>query len=170
MLSTIRRPLVVMTPKSLLRHRLAVSKLDDFIAGGFKPVLPELDKLDRDKVKRIVFCTGKIYFDLLEQRRKDERQDVAIIRMELLYPFPKKELQREIRRYPQAEQFIWCQEEPKNQGAWYTSQHHVRALLDRHHYLEYAGRPASAAPAVGNPVLHVRQLRALIKDALGKSS
>ncbi len=169
MLLPSRRPLVVMTPKSLLRHRLAISSLDDLTAGTFQTVIPEIDGLDDQQVKRVVFSSGRVYYDLLDKRRKDSRQDVAIIRMEQLYPFPKDELQRELARYPHADQFIWCQEEPKNQGAWYTSQHNVRALLGKGRYLGYAGRELSAAPAAGSAALHVQQLHALVDDALGIS-
>ena len=164
-----RRPLVIMTPKSLLRHRLAISSLDDLTAGTFQTVIPEIDRLDDHQVRRVVFCSGRIYYDLLDKRRKDNRQDVAIIRMEQLYPFPKDELQQELARYPLADQFIWCQEEPRNQGAWYTSQHNVRALLGKGRYLEYTGRESSASPAAGSAALHVQQLHTLVDDALGIS-
>lgn len=166
MLLACRKPLIVMTPKSLLRHRLAVSTLEDLSEGAFKTVIPELDELDGRQVKRVVLCSGKVYYDLLQKRRQDERRDVAIIRMEQVYPFPKDALKKELGRYPNAGDIIWCQEEPKNQGAWYSSQHHVRALLGPRHSLKYAGRSASAAPAVGYVSLHVKQLRALVEEAL----
>ncbi len=167
MLQSCRKPLIIMTPKSLLRHRLAMNTLDDLSEGRFQRVIPEVDSLDERNVKRVVLCSGKVYYELLEKRRNTERQDVAIIRMEQLYPFPKEELQKELERYAVAEYYIWCQEEPKNQGAWYNSQHHVRAILKNGSYLEYVGRPMSAAPAVGYPTLHHQQLRALVEEALG---
>jgi len=167
MLSTCRKPLIVITPKSLLRHKLAVSDMSELTAGGFQPVMSEIDAIDEHKVTRIVLCHGRIYYDLLEQRRKLELNHIAIIRMEQLYPFPVALMKKELQRYKNAETFIWCQEEPKNQGSWFTSQHHVRAILDDRFYLEYAGRPFSAAPAVGYPGLHKAQLNELIGDALG---
>ena len=167
MLRPCRKPLVVMTPKSLLRHPVAISPLDDLSDGGFRTVIPELDPLNDEEIKRVIMCSGKVYYDLLEQRRKEERTDTAIIRIEQLYPFPQEALRDQLDRYMKATDFIWCQEEPKNQGAWYTSQHHMRALLDQNSYLEYAGRPMSAAPAVGYHALHVAQLRALVREALG---
>ena len=167
MLCATRKPLIAFMPKSLLRHRLAVSQLEELSRGRFHPLIPEIDELDNDEVTRVVLCSGKVYYDLLEKRRKDERKDVAIIRMEQLYPFPDDHLKKQIRRYPNVINYIWCQEEPKNQGAWFTSQHHVRALLPDYAYLYYAGRPMSAAPAVGYTALHVQQQKALIEEALG---
>ena len=167
MMLSCRKPLIVMSPKSLLRHKLAASHLDELTTGTFRPIIPEIDDLDPKKVKRIVMCSGKIYYDLLEKRREDQRKDVAIIRMEQLYPFPATLMKKELQRYSNATEFYWCQEEPKNQGAWFTSQHHVRGLLAKEHYLEYAGRPFSAAPAVGYMALHKEQLRQLIEQALG---
>ncbi|GMQ92376.1 MAG: 2-oxoglutarate dehydrogenase E1 component [Gammaproteobacteria bacterium] len=166
MLRNVRKPLVVMTPKSLLRHRLAVSSLEDLTQGGFQAVIPEADDLDPQKVKRVVMCSGRVYYDLLEKRRKEERSDVVLIRIEQLYPFPRESLKMILDSYPQADSFVWCQEEPKNQGAWYTSQHNVRALLKESAYLEYAGRPASAAPAAGYAPLHIKQLHYLLDEAL----
>jgi 2-oxoglutarate dehydrogenase E1 component len=173
MLRACRKPLIVMTPKSLLRHRLATSTLEDLARGQYQTILPEIDPLDPVQVQRVVLCSGRVYYDLLEQRRKDQRQDVAILRMEQLYPFPKDLLKEELQRYPNVQKYVWCQEEPKNQGAWYTSQHHVRKILDSlgwQHGLDYAGRPLSAAPAVGYPALHNQQLRDLVSDALGMVS
>ena len=160
-----RAPLVVMTPKSLLRHKHAVSSLEDLSNGCFMPVLPEVEPLDDSKVNRVILCSGKIYFDLVDKRRDDSRDDVAIVRIEQLYPFPEVLLRVELERYTNAEDVYWCQEEPMNQGAWYSSQHHIRGILDSHQYLEYAGRPASASPAVGSSGLHAKQHRQLIEDA-----
>ncbi|MDH5229391.1 MAG: 2-oxoglutarate dehydrogenase E1 component [Gammaproteobacteria bacterium] len=167
MLMACRKPLIVMTPKSLLRHKLASCDLESLTRGQFQEIIPEIDELDDERIKRVVMCSGKIYYDLLEKRRERERNDVAIIRMEQLYPFPDKAMAKQLNRYINAKEFIWCQEEPKNQGSWFTSQHHVRALLGKQHYLEYAGRPFSAAPAVGNMAKHVQQLTQLIEKALG---
>ena len=168
MLLNCRKPLIVMTPKSLLRHKLAASPLEDLGTGEFRRVIGEIDELDETRVRRVVMCSGRVYYDLLERRRRDKRHDVAIIRMEQLYPFPSEEMAREFDRYPNATDFIWCQEEPKNQGSWFTSQHHVRAILGKRAYLEYAGRPFSAAPAVGYMDLHKKQQEALVSEALGE--
>lgn len=165
-----RKPLVVMTPKSLLRHRLATSALEDLTGGGFRVVIPELDDLEDGKVKRVILCSGKVYYDLLEARRKNERRDVAIIRIEQLYPFPETILRKELQRYKNAAIFVWCQEEPKNQGAWYQSQHHIRAVVPSAGEIQYAGRPMSASPAIGNYTLHVQQLHAFVSEALGPAT
>jgi 2-oxoglutarate dehydrogenase E1 component len=161
-----RKPLVVMTPKSLLRHRLAVSSLEDLTEGEFQPVIPEVDALDAQQVTRIVLCSGKVYYDLLERRREEELEDVAIIRVERLYPFPEARLRKLVESYPHAREYVWCQEEPKNQGAWFSSQHHLRASLPDPDALQYAGRQFSAAPAAGYAWLHLQQQHALVAQAL----
>ncbi|MBL4909275.1 MAG: 2-oxoglutarate dehydrogenase E1 component [Alteromonadaceae bacterium] len=161
-----RRPLIVMSPKSLLRHPLAVSSLDELATGEFKNVIGEIDEINPSDVKRVVFCSGKVYYELLEQRRKSEQTDVAIVRVEQLYPFPEKEMAQVLKDYQHVEQFVWCQEEPQNQGAWYCSQHHFRNAIPQGTYLMYAGRSASAAPAVGYMSVHVKEQQALIHDAL----
>ncbi|MCQ1056568.1 2-oxoglutarate dehydrogenase E1 component [Photobacterium sp. DNB23_23_1] len=161
-----RRPLVVMSPKSLLRHPLCTSTLDDLANGSFQPAIGEVDDLDPKQVKRVVFCSGKVYFDLLEQRRKNEQTDVAIVRIEQIYPFPKEDVEAALSDYQHVTDFIWCQEEPQNQGAWYSSQHNFRSALPAGAQLEYAGRPASASPAVGYMSVHLKQQKALIEDAL----
>ncbi len=169
MMMRCRKPLIVMTPKSLLRHRRAVNSLEELCDGSFQTVIPETEALEDDKVKRIVLCSGKVYYDLFDKRQVDERHDVALIRIEQLYPFPREALKVELERYPNAEKFIWCQEEPMNQGAWFSSQHHMRTSLAKDFYLEYAGRPISAAPAVGYIPLHIKQLQDLLEKALGKN-
>ncbi|OKY27198.1 2-oxoglutarate dehydrogenase E1 component [Thalassotalea sp. PP2-459] len=162
-----RRPLIVMSPKSLLRHSLAVSSLDDLATGVFQNVIGEIDEdIIAKDVDRVVFCSGKVYYELLEQRRKNEQTNVAIIRIEQLYPFPEKELAVELEQYQHVKQFVWCQEEPQNQGAWYCSQHHFRQAIPDGTYLTYAGRKASAAPAVGYMSVHVKEQQALVNDAL----
>jgi 2-oxoglutarate dehydrogenase E1 component len=165
-----RKPLVVMTPKSLLRHRLAVSSLEDLCMGEFQPVIAEQDALDTDRVTRVVMCSGKVYYDLLEKRRKESIEHIAIIRIERLYPFPKAQLRGLLATYPRAREFIWCQEEPKNQGAWFSSQHHLRAALPDPQLLRYAGRRFSAAPAPGYGWLHLQQQHALVDEALDLAS
>jgi len=166
-LGVLRKPLVVMTPKSLLRHQLAASTLEDISEGEFRLVISETEDIDPAQVKRIIFCSGKVYYDLIDRRRKEELTDVAIVRVEQLYPFPERDVAEQVTRYANATKFIWCQEEPKNQGAWYSSQHHLRNAVGNRGYLEYAGRPMSAAPAVGYLSLHVQQLNHLLEEALG---
>jgi 2-oxoglutarate dehydrogenase E1 component len=161
-----RRPLIVMSPKSLLRHPLAVSSLEDLSSGVFHNVIDEIDDLDPKQVKRVVMCSGKVYYDLLEQRRKNEQNDVAIVRIEQLYPFPQAEFQAEMEKYAHVTDWVWCQEEPQNQGAWYCSQHHFWQSIPQGAKLTYAGREASASPAVGYLSVHNQQQKALVENAL----
>lgn len=161
-----RRPLVVMSPKSLLRHPLAVSSLEELANGAFQPAIGEIDALDAKSVKRVVLCSGKVYYDLLDKRRKNEQTDVAIVRIEQLYPFPHKAVQDVLKQYSHVHDFVWCQEEPLNQGAWYCSQHHFREIVPFGASLRYAGRPASASPAVGYMSVHQQQQQDLVNDAL----
>ncbi|TCN78093.1 2-oxoglutarate dehydrogenase E1 component [Shewanella fodinae] len=161
-----RRPLVVMSPKSLLRHPLAVSSLEELAAGTFQNVIAEIDSLEPKKVNRVVFCSGKVYYELLERRRKENIDNIAIIRIEQLYPFPHEELAKILAEFQHVTDFVWCQEEPQNQGAWYCSQHHFWAAIPKGAQLSYAGREASAAPACGYPELHVHQQESLIISAL----
>ena len=167
MLRRYRKPLVVMSPKSLLRHKLAVNALEDLTEGSFQPVIDEIDAIDPKQVKRVVMCSGKVYFDLLERRREQELDHVAILRLEQLYPFPEDILRGVLEKYSGAECYVWCQEEPLNQGAWYSTQHHIRATLGHDHYLYHITRPDSASPAAGYYGLHVQQQRALVDQALG---
>jgi len=160
-----RKPLVVMTPKSLLRHKLSVSALDDLTKGFFRNVIDEIDDLDPGGVRRVVFCSGKVYFDLLETRRSTEARDVAIVRVEQLYPFPADEYAEVLKRYPDAKDVVWCQEEPQNQGAWFQIRHRLQEPLGRRE-LMYCGRGPSAAPATGIPLLHNQQQQGLVAAAL----
>ncbi|MGD1984664.1 MAG: 2-oxoglutarate dehydrogenase E1 component [Chromatiaceae bacterium] len=161
-----RRPLIVMTPKSLLRHPLSKSELDALVNGGLAPVQPEIDRLPADQVRRVVLCSGKVYFDLLAERRQREIRDIAILRIEQLYPFPRRRLSRLLADYAQADELVWCQEEPRNQGAWYQIQHHLRVLTRSDQSLGYAGRAPSASPACGSADLHRQQQLALVDTAL----
>ncbi|MDU9389358.1 2-oxoglutarate dehydrogenase E1 component [Pseudomonas sp. zfem002] len=164
----LRKPLIVLTPKSLLRHKLAISTLEDLAEGSFQTVIPEIDSLDPKKVTRLVLCSGKVYYDLLEKRRAEGREDIAIVRIEQLYPFPEDDLVEILAPYTELKNVVWCQEEPMNQGAWYSSQHHMRRILGRHNkalVLEYAGRDASAAPACGYASMHAEQQEKLLQDA-----
>ena len=164
----LRKPLVVLTPKSLLRHKLAVSTLEDLAEGSFQTVIPEVDSIDPAKVERLVLCSGKVYYDLLEKRRAEAREDIVIVRIEQLYPFPEDDLVEILAPYTNLKHAVWCQEEPMNQGAWYSSQHHMRRILNRLDsslVLEYAGREASAAPACGYASMHAEQQERLLQAA-----
>ena len=161
-----RKPLIIMSPKSLLRHKLAVSTLEDLTKGSFQPVIGEQDVIKPNLVTRFILCTGKVYYDLLDARRKDNLKHIAIARLEQIYPFPDKLLKAELAKYPQLKDFIWCQEEPKNQGAWYQSKHHFSDNVPKQINITYAGRDASAAPAVGNFHVHIEQQKAVVQSAL----
>jgi 2-oxoglutarate dehydrogenase E1 component len=169
MIRPARKPLIALTPKSLLRHKLAISTLEDLAEGSFHNVLPEADAIDPAGVDRLVLCSGKVYYDLLQARREAGAENIAIVRLEQLYPFPERELEAVMRPYENLKEVVWCQEEPMNQGAWYSSQHHMRRVILRHDeaiYLAYAGRDAFAATAAGHLQLHnVRQQR-VVEDAL----
>ena len=167
MLRDFRKPLITLSPKSLLRHKLAVNSLEDLTQDGFQTVIGEIDELDPAQVNRLVFCSGKVYYDLLEARRQQGLNHVAIVRIEQLYPFPWTRYSEEVARYSHAKQLIWCQEEPLNQGAWYQIQHKLRHSLGPDRDIRYAGRPSSASPAVGYYGQHIQQQQALVADALG---
>ncbi len=165
MLRDYRKPLIIMSPKSLLRHKLAVSMLAELTEGHFQTVIPEIDSLEQ-AVTRVILCSGKVYYDLLEQRRAQKRQEVALIRIEQLYPFPHEALREQLSQYSKVQDIIWCQEEPKNQGPWYCTQHRLLACLGAGQRLRYVGRAASAAPAVGSPLVHAQEQKTLIQEAL----
>ncbi len=162
---TTRKPLVVMSPKSLLRHKLAVSTLDELANGEFQHLIGDANA-DAKKVKRVVLCSGKVYYDLLEDQTKRGQDDVAIIRVEQLYPFPRALLAAELKKYGKATDVVWTQEEPQNQGAWYQIRHHLQFCLADGQNLHYAGRARSASPAAGHMADHVREQQQLVADAL----
>jgi 2-oxoglutarate dehydrogenase E1 component len=167
MVRDLRKPLVVMTPKSMLRNKLSTSSLDELSDGGFQTVIPDSTARDPKKVKRMVLCAGKVYYDLLEEAHKRGVHDVALVRVEQLYPFPRPQVYAEIKRFPAIKNLIWCQEEPMNQGAWYQIQHHLRFCIgDGKQRLHYAGRPRSPAPACGHYNTHVAEHGALLAQAL----
>jgi 2-oxoglutarate dehydrogenase E1 component len=168
MVRPFRKPLIVMTPKSLLRKREAVSSLKDLSKGSFQTVLGEIDGLEPKQVTRIVACSGKVYYDLLVARRERRLDNVAIIRVEQLYPFPHKQFAAEMKRYPNALEVVWCQEEPQNQGAWYQTQHYFEENMRPDQRLFYAGRPSAAAPAGGYLSRHNQRQKALVEQAFGK--
>jgi len=161
-----RTPLIVMTPKSLLRHPLAVSNVSQFTEGEFKPVIDEYDDLDKEAITRMVFCSGKVYYELLERRRKEDLKHIALIRIEQLYPFPEAILCSLLEQYPNVENFIWCQEEPLNQGAWLSIQPWLRLALGGFARLEVVSRPAMAAPAEGSHKVFVVSQEKVIREAL----
>ncbi len=167
MLRPYRKPLIVMTPKSLLRHRSSVSSLEDLAKGRFHNVIPEVEDIAEDKAKRVVVCSGKVYYDLVEARRNAGADDIAILRVEQLYPFPQDEYAHQLSRYPKATDIVWCQDEPENQGPWYQIRHRLQESIKSRQRLHYAGRHASASTAAGYHALHVAQQKALLDDALG---
>lgn len=165
MVRNCRKPLIIMTPKSLLRHKLCVSTLEDLTHGGFSWVLPEVDELET-KIKRVVICSGKIYYELLEARRVNRIHDIAILRVEQIYPFPGEQLDALLAQYKDTNDLVWCQEEPKNQGGWDFSKLRIPALINKRWQLSYAGRQPSSAPAVGSAKLHAQEQQQIINSAL----
>ncbi|MCY7320070.1 MAG: 2-oxoglutarate dehydrogenase E1 component [Ramlibacter sp.] len=168
MVRPLRKPLVIMTPKSLLRNKDATSPLSEFTRGGFQTIIPESRELKGDKVKRIIVCSGKVYYDLAKKREEKGADDVAILRVEQLYPFPHKVFAAELRKYPNASEIVWCQDEPQNQGAWFFVQHYIHENMLEDQKLGYSGRAASASPAAGYSQLHQEQQKSLVDGAFGK--
>ena len=168
MVRNLRKPLVIMTPKSLLRNKDATSPLSEFTKGGFQTIIPEQREIKADKVKRVIACSGKVYFDLVKKREEKSQDDVAILRVEQLYPFPHKAFSTELKKYPNAVEVVWCQDEPQNQGAWFFVQHYLHENMVEGQRLGYSGRAASASPAVGYSHLHQEQQKALVEGAFGK--
>jgi 2-oxoglutarate dehydrogenase E1 component len=167
MVRPLRRPLVVMAPKSLLRHKLATSTMEELAEGAFQPVLGEGDELPVEEITRLVLCSGRVYYDLLERRREQQLEHVALVRIEQLYPLPWRLLRAELARYPNIREYVWCQEEPQNQGAWYATRHKFEELIGDENKLIYTGRAALSAPAMGYASLHVQQQEQLVSRALG---
>jgi 2-oxoglutarate dehydrogenase E1 component len=161
-----RKPLIVMTPKSLLRKKEAASALEELATGSFQNVIGETEKLNAKKVRRVVFCAGKVYYDIVAERARRAIEDIAVVRVEQLYPFPHEEFAAQVALYPGAKSVVWCQEEPGNQGAWHSIQHYLKRHLRADQELTYAGRPSSASPAVGYLALHNEQQKALVEAAL----
>jgi 2-oxoglutarate dehydrogenase E1 component len=169
MIRLFRKPLVIMTPKSLLRNKDAGSPLTELAKGSFQTVIGEVDeKIDPKKVKRVVACSGKVYYDLVNARKERGQSDTAIIRVEQLYPFPHKAFAAELAKFPNLAELVWAQDEPQNQGPWFQIQHNIFENLDEGQKLAYAGRPASASPAVGYYDKHYAQQKALIDTAFSK--
>jgi len=166
MMRSFRKPLIVMTPKSLLRHKQSVSAIEELAGGRFNTIIDDAAERNPPRVQRIVFCSGKVYFDLLEQRNELELHDIPLVRIEQLYPFPADEYAAILQRYPNALEVVWCQEEPQNQGAWYQIRHRLQGPLSARQVLLYAGRAPAAAPATGIHELHEQQQHALVEAAL----
>jgi 2-oxoglutarate dehydrogenase E1 component len=161
-----RKPLVVMTPKSLLRSKASTSSLSALTEGQFRVVIDDESVTEPTAVKRVVLCSGKVFYDLSQVRDEKSVDNVALVRLEQLYPFPDGEVKAALARYPQATQVAWCQEEPQNQGAWYCSRHNIQACLSSGQTLYYAGRPSAASPAVGSFSVHLEEQNALVSQAL----
>ncbi|MBU1833180.1 MAG: 2-oxoglutarate dehydrogenase E1 component, partial [Gammaproteobacteria bacterium] len=167
----LRRPLIVMSPKSLLRHKEAVSTLEELTEGQFQNVIDETDDIDKSKVTRMILCSGKVYYDLRAARREHGKDSVAIVRLEQVYPFPYDDLRNAIAGYPNLKKVVWCQEEPRNQGAWYNSRHRMTRVIrsfkpEKNLLLGYVGREPLASPAAGYMALHLAQQEKFIKQAL----
>ncbi len=168
MVRPFRKPLILFTPKSILRHKESVSPLEEFAEDKFKPVNEDWDakEIGPDHVRRVVFCSGKVYYDLRAERKARKLKDLPLVRIAQLYPFPHEDFQAQIERYRKATEIVWCQEEPRNQGAWHRIQHYLERHMLPHQKLIYAGRDSSASPAAGYKSLHDRQQKALVELAL----
>ncbi|MCX7279175.1 MAG: 2-oxoglutarate dehydrogenase E1 component [Burkholderiales bacterium] len=168
MVRNLRKPLVIMTPKSLLRAKDAASPLSEFTKGSFQTIIPENKEVKADKIKRVIACSGKVYYDLAKKREEKSADDVVILRVEQLYPFPHKAFAAELKKYPNVTELVWCQDEPQNQGAWFFVQHYLHENMADGQKLGYSGRAASASPAAGYSHLHQEQQKALVDGAFGK--
>jgi 2-oxoglutarate dehydrogenase E1 component len=163
-----RRPLVVMSPKWILRHKLATSSIEDLSKGKFMNLIQD-QEADKDKIDRLILCSGKVYYHLYEARQEKKIANVALVRIEQLYPFPDNDLMEALQEYKKLKDIVWCQEEPINQGAWYSSQHHMHNIVSKFNKnltLSYVGREASAAPACGYMSLHLEEQKKFINEAL----
>ncbi len=160
-----RKPLIVMTPKSLLRHKMATSSKEQLLTGRFQEVIPDR-RVDHKKTKRLIFCSGKVYYDIIEQMETEGIKNIGVARVEQLYPFPRDAMKKELARYSQLKEVIWCQEEPINQGAWFQIRHHLQHCIDNKVVLYFAGRKGSPSPAVGALQVHIKEQQQLIKDAI----
>jgi 2-oxoglutarate dehydrogenase E1 component len=161
-----RKPLIVMTPKSLLRSKAATSKMKFLTDGRFQQVIGDRGPGNAEEIRRVVFCAGKVYYDLAEKRDAENIRSVAVMRAEQLYPFPEDDLRGFVNEFPNATEVVWCQEEPQNQGAWYQIRHHLQACITDQHELKYVGRPHSASPAVGYFSAHVEEQQKLVNEAI----
>ena len=167
MLRKQRKPLVVFTPKSLLRSKENTSSLEDLTDGTFQTIFGDVDGLDAKKVTRVICCTGKVYYDLRTARRERKLDHIAIVRVPQLYPLDDRLLAEELKKYSSMKELVWCQEEPENQGAWYAKHHRLMHMVKKGQSLHVVARPASASPAVGSAAKHAEQLKVLVESALG---
>ena len=169
MLRPYRKPLIVMTPKNILRDPYAASNISEFTNGEFNYVMDEVDDIKPAGVNKIILCAGKIYYELLRARRENKITNAVIVRIEQLYPFPLDEMKQILNKYSGAREIIWTQEEPRNQGVWFyiQSRRNLKACMRDDHQLRYAGRTYSASPAAGSLHTHRKQQQELIEDALG---
>jgi 2-oxoglutarate dehydrogenase E1 component len=170
MLRPYRHPLIIMSPKSMLRHKESVSSLEDLTDGRFQTLIGETDDIAPEHVRRVIFCSGKVYYEVRAARRERNIKDIAIVRLEQLYPFPHDDYQAQINKYANATEVLWCQEEPGNQGAWHRIQHYLLRHMLSHQKLAYALRPSSASPAAGHYALHNEQQKAVIDAALAPAA
>ncbi|UAJ65087.1 2-oxoglutarate dehydrogenase E1 component [Candidatus Schneideria nysicola] len=165
-LSSIRKPLIIFSPKSLLRHPLSISSLEELANGRFYSVIDDIDTADTNNINHIIICSGKIYYDLLDKKRRDRKNNIAIIRIEQLYPYPEQSIKEIVDKYSAVKNYTWCQEEPENQGAWHYFKDSFFKKLKLDKNLKYVGRSASASPAVGYISIHRKQQEQIINDAL----
>ena len=161
-----RKPLIVMTPKSLLRNKASTSSLDELTVGSFQLLIDDALIADKKTTKRVVLCSGKVYYDLIEAIETRQSKDVAVVRVEQLYPIPHVELSTVLNSYPDNCEVAWCQEEPQNQGAWYQTMHNLLASMHDEQTLYYTGRPSSASPAVGYYSVHIEEQNTLVDQAI----
>jgi 2-oxoglutarate dehydrogenase E1 component len=168
MVRNLRKPLIIFTPKSLLRHKDATSPVAEFTKGGFHTILPDVKDFRAGNVKRIVVCSGKVYYGFAKKRENNGHDDTVLLRLEQLYPFPHKVFAAELKKYPNATEVVWCQDEPQNQGAWFFVQHYLFENMATGQKLGYSGRAASASPAVGYSHLHQEQQKALVDGAFAR--
>jgi 2-oxoglutarate dehydrogenase E1 component len=162
-----KKPLIIMSPKSLLRHPLATSKTEDLAKGKYRPLIVDEEVKDKSKIDRLVICSGKVYYDLYKKRQNEELENVAIARMEQFYPFPDADLNKMLKEYNHVKDIIWCQEEPKNMGGWTFVAPRISEQLQKKQSLLYAGRQASASPAAGHMKVHQAEQEKLLEEALG---
>ena len=163
---TTRKPLIVMTPKSLLRNKASTSTLDELASGNFQLLIDDALVTDKQQIKRVVLCSGKVYYDLVEALAASKQEDIAVVRVEQLYPIPHEELDTILTSYPADCEVAWCQEEPQNQGAWYQTMHNLSASMHDDQPLYYTGRPSSASPAVGYHAVHLQEQKKLVNEAI----
>jgi 2-oxoglutarate dehydrogenase E1 component len=161
-----KKPLIIMSPKSLLRHPMAVCNVEQLANGAFEPFIPDQEKEDPEKIKRMIICSGKVYYDLYKMRDKEEIDDIAIARLEQFYPFPDNDIADYLKKFKNVKEIIWCQEEPRNMGGWYFVFPRLQSQLKRGQKINYIGRPAAASTAAGQKKIHDAEQKRLLEEAL----